>query len=108
MLPFKCFSKKICLGILLIGTLLQVSAQDQSTSKNKPVYDLHLYNGMHWRNIGPWRSGRCLAVMGIPNDPHTYYAGQTGGGVWKTTDGGNSWKCVSDSLFTSSSVGAIA
>lgn len=87
----------------------KITAQINSiTTTDKPRYELNLYNGMKWRNIGPWRSGRCLAVVGIPNNPYTYYAGQTGGGVWKTIDGGNTWKCISDSFFTSSSVGALA
>lgn len=66
------------------------------------------YNGLKWRNIGPFRGGRSLAVVGIPSDPLTYYAGTVGGGVWKTIDGGNTWDAVSDTAFHSSSVGAIA
>lgn len=71
-------------------------------------YDNNLLAGMKWRNIGPFRGGRSLAVAGVPADPLTYYAGTVGGGVWKTTDGGHSWNCISDSNFHSSSVGALA
>jgi photosystem II stability/assembly factor-like uncharacterized protein/uncharacterized protein YaiE (UPF0345 family) len=69
--------------------------------------DAKLIGGLKWRNIGPYRAGRSLAVAGHSDHPLTYYFGATGGGVWKTTDGGHSWACVSDSVFQSSSVGAI-
>ncbi|HKW35033.1 MAG TPA: hypothetical protein VJN92_18625 [Candidatus Acidoferrum sp.] len=68
--------------------------------------DPKTYGGMKWRLIGPFRGGRVLAVTGVPSQPNTYYFGATGGGVWKTTDGGISW----DSLFDKqpvSSIGAI-
>jgi hypothetical protein len=66
-----------------------------------------LFNALKWRNIGPFRSGRSLAVAGHANHPLTYYFGATGGGVWKTIDGGNEWFPISDSIFKSSAVGAI-
>lgn len=62
---------------------------------------------MQWRNVGPFRGGRSLAVAGHQSDPLTYYFGAVGGGVWKTKDGGANWECISDSIFQSSSVGAI-
>lgn len=66
-----------------------------------------LFNALKWRNIGPFRSGRSLAVAGHADHPLTYYFGATGGGVWKTIDGGNDWFPISDSIFKSSAVGAI-
>jgi len=66
-----------------------------------------LFNGLRWRNIGPFRAGRSLAVAGHPDQPLTYYFGATGGGVWKTVNGGASWMPISDNTFSSSSVGAI-
>jgi photosystem II stability/assembly factor-like uncharacterized protein len=71
------------------------------------TYDQKLFGGMHWRNIGPFRGGRVLAVAGIPGDPRTYYFGAVAGGVWKSTDGGVSWKPLFDHE-TTSSMGAIA
>lgn len=65
------------------------------------------YRGMRWRSIGPFRGGRVEAVAGIPNNPLVYYFGAVAGGVWKTTDGGNTWL----PLFQHepvSSIGAIA
>jgi photosystem II stability/assembly factor-like uncharacterized protein len=64
--------------------------------------------GLRYRNIGPFVGGRSLAVTGVAGQPLTYYFGATGGGVWKTIDGGNNWFPISDSTFKSSSVGAIA
>ena len=64
---------------------------------------------LQWRSIGPFRGGRSAAVAGITSQPMVYYFGGTGGGVWKTIDGGINWEPVSDnSVFRTGSVGAIA
>jgi len=65
------------------------------------------FKGMKWRDIGPFRGGRVLAVTGIPGVPFTYYFGGVAGGVWRTTDGGVSWHPISDKGMISS-IGAIA
>lgn len=65
------------------------------------------FRSMRFRNIGPFRAGRSLAVAGHPDLPQTYYFGATGGGVFKTDDGGDTWRAISDSTFSTSSVGAI-
>jgi hypothetical protein len=62
---------------------------------------------LQYRSIGPFRGGRVAAVAGIPSQPNVYYFGGTGGGVWKTTDGGVNWEPVSDKFFKTGSVGAI-
>jgi photosystem II stability/assembly factor-like uncharacterized protein len=67
-----------------------------------------LFNGLKWRNVGPFRAGRSLAVAGHHLTPMVYYFGAVGGGVWKTVNGGSTWFAVSDSAFNSSSVGALA
>ncbi|MCS6968504.1 MAG: glycosyl hydrolase [Cytophagales bacterium] len=64
-------------------------------------------NFVYWRGIGPFRGGRSCAVTGVENQPNVFYMGATGGGVWKTTDGGHTWKNISDGFF-GGSIGAIA
>ena len=65
------------------------------------------YSSLEWRNIGPFRGGRSCAVAGVPNKPNLYYFGSTGGGIWKTKDGGRSWENISDGFF-GGSIGSIA
>src|SRR5919107_1114001 len=75
---------------------------------NAAVIDASLFAGLRWRSIGPIRGGRSQAVAGSASRPLEYYFGATGGGLWKTTDGGQTWRAVSDKFFTTSSVGAVA
>ena len=69
--------------------------------------DTSLVGGMKWRQIGPFRGGRVLAVAGVPGDPTTYYFGAVAGGIFKSTNGGMTWVPVSDHQ-TAASIGAIA
>src|SRR5690242_754943 len=72
------------------------------------TFDSTYFAGLNWKNIGPNRGGRSITVAGSPSRLHEYYFGATGGGLWKTTDGGTSWKPVTDGKIRSSSVGAVA
>lgn len=94
--------------ILQLPAFSQKSKSKTQSNTSTPRYDPILFQGMKWRCIGPWRGGRSLAVCGVIQDNQTYYFGAVGGGIWKTTNGGKTWLCVSDSTFKSSSVGAIA
>ncbi len=69
--------------------------------------DTTLVGGMKWRQIGPFRGGRVLAVAGVPGDPNTYYFGAVAGGIFKSTNGGMTWVPTFDHQNISS-IGAIA
>jgi photosystem II stability/assembly factor-like uncharacterized protein len=64
--------------------------------------------GLEWRSIGPFRGGRVVAVAGVVGQPRVFYFGGTGGGVFKTTDGGLSWAPITDGQIRTGSVGALA
>jgi len=70
-------------------------------------YNEVIYDALEYRLLGPFRGGRSAAVTGIPNKPNLFYFGATGGGVWKTEDGGRAWKNISDGFF-GGSIGSIA
>jgi hypothetical protein len=61
------------------------SSHAQQVPQSNPL------SGLRWRNIGPFRGGRSVAVAGVASQPMVYYFGGTGGGVFKTTDGGATW-----------------
>ncbi|WP_422106395.1 VPS10 domain-containing protein [Winogradskyella sp.] len=95
-----------CLLLLPITT----HAQKRKKTSSEPEIKLvdSMFHGLKWRNIGPYRGGRSVASTGVIGQPHTYYMGSTGGGVFKTTDDGLTWKNISDGFFKTGSVGAIA
>jgi photosystem II stability/assembly factor-like uncharacterized protein len=72
------------------------------------AYPDTMFSGLRWRSIGPNRGGRSIAVGGSAARPLEYYFGATGGGLWKTTDGGVAWKPIADKFLKTSSVGAVA
>ena len=71
-------------------------------------YDPKIFDALEWRNVGPNRGGRSITSAGSASRPNEYYFGAVGGGLWKTTDGGATWKPVTDGQLKSSSVGAVA
>ena len=77
-------------------------------SSTAQTIDPSFYANYKWRNIGPNRGGRSLGSSGSPGRPNEYYFGATGGGLWKTTDGGQEWIAVTDGKISSSSIGAVA
>src|SRR5580704_14049443 len=72
------------------------------------AYDASVFGALTWRSIGPPRGGRSITCAGSSSRPNEYYFGATGGGLWKTTDGGTTWRPVTDGQIHSSSVGAVA
>lgn len=70
------------------------------------TYDEKLFDALEYRLVGPFRGGRSAAVAGVQGKPNLFYFGATGGGIWKTIDGGRSWKNISDGFF-GGSIGSI-
>ncbi len=107
----------LLLIVICIFILPDAEAQKRKRKKqnNEPAtidnpvveYNENLYQSIEWRSIGPFRGGRSCAVAGVPHKPNLYYFGSTGGGVWKTKDGGRNWENISDGFF-GGSIGAIA
>ena len=71
------------------------------------VIEEQLIDGLEYRLIGPWRGGRVTAVHGVPGNDQLYYMGATGGGVWKTGNGGQTWDNISDGQIPVGTIGAI-
>jgi photosystem II stability/assembly factor-like uncharacterized protein len=85
------------------------AARDAQTSAAAPAaIDPALLKAYQWRSIGPTRAGRSIAASGVKGRPKEAYSGQTGGGLWKSVDSGETWLPVTDGQVHSSSVGAVA
>ena len=98
--------------VLVLAFVSIVSTGQRSKKQADPVpppvnNDGQFYGNLKYRLIGPFRGGRSAAVAGSYKNKNTFYFGGTGGGVWKTIDGGNNWKNISDGFF-GSTIGAIA
>ena len=80
--------RKLLVLVILAAVAAPVAAADDDS----------LFNSLSYRLVGPYRGGRVTAVAGVPGDPMIYYMGSTGGGVWKTTDAGKTWRNMSDAM----------
>ena len=100
--------KRMTLLLLAIAAAVAVTSGTEFARQSPGTFDAQFFSGLKWRNIGPNRGGRSIGVAGIPSRPLEYYFGATGGGVWKTTDGGTTWKPVADAALRTSSVGSVA
>ncbi len=85
------------LGVLALH-IKDLPAQ-QIPAATRPVYDSTAFAALKWRELGPFRGGRSVAVAGSTARPYEYYFGSTGGGVFKTVDGGMTWSAVTDNYF---------
>jgi photosystem II stability/assembly factor-like uncharacterized protein len=95
----------LALGLgCLAGTSLPAQTHDSDTQAAQPS---SFFEELSYRMIGPTRGGRVTAVAGHVDQPSTFYMGATGGGVWKTTDYGRTWRNMSDGYFETGSIGAI-
>jgi photosystem II stability/assembly factor-like uncharacterized protein len=99
--------RRISVALIALLPLSSALAQARPAAA-RPDSALRDYAGLTWRNIGPSRGGRSVAVAGIPSQPLTYFAGYTGGGLWRTDDAGINWRNISDGQFRTGSIGAIA
>jgi photosystem II stability/assembly factor-like uncharacterized protein len=95
------------LGSRLAAGCLAVAVTALVATPLAAQYDTTLYGALRWQNVGPDRGGRSQAVAGSDARPLEYYFGATGGGLWKTTDAGQTWAPVTDGQIGSSSVGAV-
>ncbi len=95
-------ARLVALLAITAPSLVSAQARPQAT----PAADSR-FAALEWTNIGPERGGRSVAVAGSDARPMEYWFGATGGGLWKTTDGGNTWTPVTDGKITSESVGSI-
>src|SRR5260370_39657177 len=96
----------VLIGAVLIAfaaTAFQAGAEALLASVEPSYLQL-----LHWRMVGPSRGGRVVAVAGDPVNKLVFYFGATGGGIWKTEDGGIGWRNVSDGLVNTGPGGAPA
>jgi photosystem II stability/assembly factor-like uncharacterized protein len=98
---------------LLLTFLFVTHCPAQSAKKVQPAQPpaspelAGYFEGLTFRNIGPARGGRSTAVAGIRSMPHTFFMGTTGGGVWRTDDGGTTWSNITDGFISVGSIGSI-
>ena len=88
------YSRLLFLSKLIIFSFFFISpdanAQSRRAKKAQTQFSPELHESVQYRSIGPFRGGRSAAVVGVANQPKVFYFGATGGGVWKSIDGGES------------------
>ena len=99
----------ILMAMVSQWTFAQRKAKPVTTAAPAPItqYDQKLFDAIQWREVGPFRGGRSATVTGVPGKPDLYYFGATGGGVWRTTDAGETWENISDGFF-GGSIGSVS
>ncbi|MGB5356157.1 MAG: glycosyl hydrolase [Eudoraea sp.] len=96
----------VLLFVFIFGSSNLKAQKVKSNQKSTNEYPTELYSSLKYRLVGPFRGGRSAAVTGVPGEPNLFYFGATGGGVWKTVNGGRSWENISDGFF-GGSIGAV-
>ena len=91
----------------VLSTILATVPPASPPATAQEAYPEGLWGSLEWRNVGPPRGGRSIAAAGSAARPFEYYMGTTGGGLWKTTDGGQNWRPVTDGQIGSASIGAV-
>ncbi|HEU5175674.1 MAG TPA: hypothetical protein VFT96_13040 [Gemmatimonadaceae bacterium] len=101
-------SELLAMALASAMAIAPAAAQQRAPAPAAPTtFDQARLGGMRYRMVGPARGGRVTAATGVPQQPHTFYMGSTGGGVWKTEDAGINWQNVSDGFITVGSIGAM-
>src|SRR5690242_10508140 len=95
-------------GRVIIPAMRRLLLAAAATTALAATFDPSVFSNLTWRSIGPNRGGRSITSAGASSRPLEYYFGAVGGGLWKTTDGGTTWRPVTDGQINSSSVGAVA
>ena len=95
-------------ALFLLGVMIWPNASIAQRKRKKQQAEIAntLYSSLKYRELGPFRGGRSAAVTGVPGAPKLFYMGATGGGVWKTTDGGITYENISDGYF-GGSIGSV-
>ncbi len=99
--------RKLIAGLVLFSCFVSHAQKTTPVASSTLNNDEVLLSKTNYRLIGPFRGGRSAAVAGSYKNKNTFYFGATGGGVWKTTDGGSNWKNISDKYY-GSTIGAVA
>jgi len=109
-LPLRGLPLGLAIGVMFTAGVRMnpVAVSAQQSSSQAPTIGAETLKGLAWRSIGPLRGGRSITISGVKGRPKDGYFGATGGGLWKTTDGGESWAPITDGQIHSSSVGALA
>ena len=94
------------LTVLVLAAFLAIDAPAQRKKGSVQAnpsgalsFNQEYYEGIRWRELGPFRGGRSVTVTGVVGDPNTYYFGGVGGGVWKSEDAGQTWFNITDKYF---------
>lgn len=102
------------LTVLVLAAFLAIDAPAQRKKGSVQAnpsgalsFNQEYYEGIRWRELGPFRGGRSVTVAGVVGDPNTYYFGGVGGGVWKSEDAGQTWFNITDKYF-GGTIGAVA